>query len=180
MRSLYLAAFASLYACGSDQPFKPVRNVIALSSYLEQNVAPEARPHLAEFLEYCKTAGRAQRQLCLSNLNKLSGISLNQGVLWESRPDVIGYCAFNEQNNNRDIVLRGDVFDQDSIAFKTLVWHELGHCLLDLDHNDDGLVHFMNSNLPQEYNVVLQWSYLVREIFTTRAKDSQLTLTLVD
>jgi hypothetical protein len=117
------------------------------------------RPHLAEFMAYCAMTRYAAT--CTMNAKKIIKIKL-VNVVDPSDPNVIGLCIV--YGNLREIRLQDKMYFPESIDFKFLVWHELGHCLMDLPHIDNR-PHIMNSvTMPQD-KIVQQWVYLIRDFF---------------
>lgn len=165
-----LLVVIALSACGAEQALPAQTKIVQFDTFVEERVSVEARPHFVEFIQYCDASVPSVKTRCLSNLNRLTSVSTLYDHIPGSEPDTVGVCEFSTQkNSSRRVTLRGDAFDHDSLSFKTLVWHELGHCLLDLDHVDDGDVHIMNSYIPYSTVLALEWADLVKELFGTSA-----------
>ena len=166
-------------ACGAENGLHISRDrkSISFDQYLISAVDAPIRPHFAEFIEFCKLSSQDNADTCLANLNKLKNVRLKPGVIEPSNPHIIGVC---EIGIDRSITLRSDFFDHRSIAFKALVWHELGHCLLDLDHIDGEDNHIMNSNMPNVKTLQSSWSSFVKDLFESKVKLSLLSFIISD
>jgi hypothetical protein len=150
-----------LYGCGSEATH--VANFISFESYLSSNVPSVVRPHFAEFFEHCKNSSEENKQKCIENLKYLSSIELKVGELDTSQPNVIGLCEIGIE---RKVTLRYDGFNVNSLMFKALIWHELGHCLLDLDHTaENSPSHIMNTHLPNERELGKNWASYTEGLF---------------
>jgi len=69
-------------------------------------------------------------------------------------------------SDNTRVAYFKDKYRDDDIMMKVLVYHEMGHCLLDLEHNDDGELHIMNSTLSiKEVYEDANWDDLVIDEF---------------
>lgn len=158
-----LISSIAISACGAE--YKPtVFQMIGFSDFLEQKVDVDARPHFAEFVEYCKSSSSALQKTCLKNLTRFSSLRIESGPIAENT-QIVGLCFVSVDGKERRVLIRGDVFDSESLSFKDLIWHELGHCLLDLPHWDDGSIHIMNANMPSETSIAYYWAHLSKEIF---------------
>jgi len=161
-----LIPIALMYACGTE----PTRKVapVSFSEYLNMNVPSVVRPHFAEFIEHCKNSSVENQQKCQENIKLLSSVELKNGPIEANQPGVVGLC---ELSLNRKIILRADVFNFNSLTFKALVWHELGHCLLDLDHtSENDYSHIMNAYLPNERELGKKWSFYTDDLFNSDAR----------
>lgn len=121
------------------------------------SVDKEIRPHFMEFLQYCELTRYADR--CKKNLTKLISVKLKR-VIDQSNPDTIGFCIIYD--NFREIRLKRNMFPYESLEFKLLVWHELGHCLMDLPHTEERL-HLMNPAMMEKKVMLNQWVEIVRD-----------------
>lgn len=167
-----LLASMCLTACGSETS---TANVLSFNEFLTKNVPPIVRPHFVEFFEYCDISSEKNSDLCRQNIKFLS-FELKQGPLIKENPDVIGLCVVF---NDRKIYLRDDLYSNNSLTFKALVWHELGHCLLDLGHVPEAdESSLMNPTIPGEYQVAQSWPYFVSNLFNVGVKVEEPTFTM--
>lgn len=73
-----------------------------------------------------------------ANMKKLAMLAWSTGVRTENTPTRLGTCSYYpERQIDIAIELRGTL---EPILMKMLVYHELGHCVLDLDHADSGVI----------------------------------------
>ena len=162
MRKLTCLMFVILsVSCGpgnSDSYDVADFGITGFNGYVEE----EARPNFMEFVELCMQSARAD--VCRSNLKKLQSITLEDKLL-EVDDNVIGFCQIY-QTGVRFVQLRNNFASKHSLQFKALVWHELGHCLMDLDHTDTKLS-IMNSRGSREERLSASWAKLAREMFSS-------------
>lgn len=179
LKKLTISSALVLSACGAEESLQLSRGSksVSFSKYLESAVDGPIRPHLVEFVEFCKLSSQSDSDTCLENLPKLKNVRLKSGVLDPENPTVIGLC---EMAIDRTVTIRSDFFDHRSIAFKALVWHELGHCLLDLDHVDGTNNHIMNANLPSSKALQSSWAIFVKDFFESKVKLSLLGFLVSD
>lgn len=134
----------------------------------------EIKPHFSEFLEYCKSSQPSDKDTCSKNLESFYGIVFQEHPIFKEKPEVIGTCQVYEANGKpyaRKITISKKMKDYKSLQFKSLIWHELGHCLLDLDHIPfNKAVHMMNPSLMPEIELGKRWSYLVSTFFSLQKK----------
>jgi hypothetical protein len=90
-------------------------------------------------------------------LSQLSDISYGK----VTRENVVGYC-WSSAIRRRIAIKENTVFSPK--VLRNLIYHELGHCLLDLDHMDD-FPAIMNTNLmnPFDYDEK-EWDAMVHEL----------------
>jgi hypothetical protein len=176
-KKLTVGSLLLLSACGAEDGIhiSRGRRNLSFDKYLTSAVDAPIRPHFAEFIEFCKLSSQDDADTCLSNINKLKSVRLKTGVIDKSNPTIIGVC---EIGIDRTVTIRSDFFDHKSIAFKALIWHELGHCLLDLDHIEGN--HIMNANLPSPRVLQSSWTFLVKDFFESKVKLSLLSFLIPD
>lgn len=76
--------------------------------------------------------------------------------------ETLAYCIPGQR-----VVVRRTTWDKmDEIERKTLVYHEMGHCALNLDHTPDGNADIMASELLHPAIARRHWSKLVALMFT--------------
>lgn len=81
-------------------------------------------------------------------------------VLENVKDEIAGYCI-----PHFVVVMSQSFWDSASTWEKrTLVYHELGHCALDLDHTDEEEI--MNPYVLNERTASTNWQSLVRKLFT--------------
>lgn len=162
-----LATVVALTAsCGQGVEYKA--NIISFEELVSEKVPPSIRPHFVEFIEYCNITSKTNKETCQDNLRFLSTVDLVEGQIVTDNPMTIGLC---EINVNRRITIRTEIFAHESLSFKALIWHELGHCLLNLDHIDDKYgIHIMNPGIPTEKELGSNWTSFVVDLFHRQKK----------
>jgi len=89
-------------------------------------VDPVLQPYLENFLD-----AAAARGINL-NSNRLANLTLRFGAL---DPGTLGICSSNNSNRN-DITVNENSSER---SLRWIVYHELGHCILRMNHRDDFL-----------------------------------------
>jgi len=128
--SIFLFLLSVLVACTDESITSAPTGPIGFMSNDEffPNVVPELRPFFLAFEEEAEERGIS------INLTEL-GVTGNIVNLGGS--GVIGLCRRNENEPNR-IAVDPVAWQNGSEAFRELVvFHELGHCVLDREHRDD-------------------------------------------
>lgn len=172
-KTLILSLISALVSCGPEENSPSNRRLYSISfeTYLKVSVDEPIRPHMAEFVEFCRLSSPENWDACYSNLKNLKSVRLKNGPLNDPQSLTIGVCFVA---NNRSILIRSNVFDSHSLEFKALIWHELGHCLLDFDHIEGTNSHIMNSMLPSLRSLQLNWENFTKDFFNTKVKFSSL------
>lgn len=180
LKKMIASSLFLLPACGTDQGFyiRKETRVIPFDEYLLSNVDEPIRPHFAEFMEYCKLSSKEDEATCTANINVLKSVRLKRGAIDGSDPHIIGICEIS--SSERNVTLRSDYFDYKSIGFKALVWHELGHCLLNLDHINGNNSHIMNPSLPLQAILQSNWVFFMKTFYSIRANISKPELSMLD
>ena len=116
------------------------------------------RPHFAEFMKYCELSIYAER--CARNAKLILSIRY-RNIVDPTDPDIVGLCTIYD--NFREIRLKKNLYPPHSLEFKMLVWHELGHCLMDLRHIE-GRLHIMNPSMMEKSVMVERWDSLIEDL----------------
>lgn len=170
-RYLAYVVVALLAGCGTETQIETVDIVKPVPFYIDTTkIDAQLVPHVMEFAGYCEKFKISE--LCKNNFEKITSIKLVDSF---SERFVVGKC-FLSLLGDRWIEIRDGFFDTDSLAMKTLVMHELGHCALGnpfphYDDEDD----IMNSYLLSEKIITAYWPTLIKSMFM-RAKEN-LSLT---
>lgn len=161
--TIILLTFA-ISACGdglsrigepSDTIKIPRSSVFRILENIE--MPSELAQHVADFVLTCNNSDRAS--LCRNNLRNIGKIEFVDKM----KDSIIGSC-WKYINGYRKIqILRSFVTEPNSMAVKTLMYHELGHCALDLEHK--GSFGIMAPTLL-DYDMfrVLRWHNLVKDM----------------
>lgn len=135
LRALILATIIT--ACGTDEQesveYRPQYNDTSTFNLLEKvKVDRQLRQHVYDFVFTCDqqelTAARCHR-----NLARLDSVILVESISYSDQ--AVGVCT-TIANGFRFIQIEIGSADINSLAMKSLIFHELGHCLLDLEHNN--------------------------------------------
>jgi hypothetical protein len=125
------------------------------------------KPLLEEFLQDCKKFGT--QDICDYNLSKLSGIVFADPSHFSS--STIGVCLSIPDNEGGKtawtlIKIRNDTPDMfsDPEGMKGLIYHELGHCLLNKPHVDMLDIMYYQA-LPNEFYKNNVWNMMVGNFF---------------
>lgn len=134
--ALIILALFTLTGCG--QGFETQNN---------GTVDATLKPYLDTFLKYANQNGRAFETLNLDMTFSESMPPSNNGG------SVIGYCQ--RSSGYKRVVIKISYWNSASVSDREqLVFHELGHCLLNLDHNDTvEVAPFWNNPYYQANNV---------------------------
>lgn len=118
---------------------------------IASSISPEVLPYVEEFVS---DAGRYDANCFKVNTIKMVP-TLTGGV--------VGYCR-----PRITVALSQEYWDKSTpTTRRTLVYHELGHCALNLDHGkDDDWNDIMNPYVLPDYLAENDWYDLVKRLFT--------------
>lgn len=134
---------------------------------LNTQIDPELKPYVDDFLLSCKFQGTESK--CLKNLKRIKSIKLQEEKEPEGKP--AGSCLITSYfggSHDGIITIRKDYFEalvNLEIARKSLMFHELGHCLGNMDHIDTR-PHIMNAKHWFPYNDT-DWQVAVDDMFNS-------------
>lgn len=159
-----LLSVVLLTGCGS----LPIIEEIPLNT----EIAPELQPYVDDFMLSCKFEGT--EDTCLKNIKRIKAIKLANAEDLEAAPSgrkPAGVCEITSYlggSHNGIIYIQKEYFEgleNLEIAKKSLLFHELGHCLINMDHIDDR-PHIMNS---QHFVVFGEyaWREAVKDMFNS-------------
>lgn len=80
-------------------------------------------------------------------------------------PPTIGLCMWSAGTTPAIIIDKNFWDGHDGYMKEALIFHEMGHCVKQLDHNDTGL-HIMNSIIPPHDRYVKNRQLLILELFS--------------
>lgn len=80
-----------------------------------------------------------------------------------AKPNV-GLCSISEGEQPEIYIDRKYWARTDETMHEQLIFHEMGHCILHKQHDDNG-VHIMNSSTPDELDYVMYHTQLIEELF---------------
>lgn len=146
-----LAFMGAVIACGTfEQP--PV--------HTEQDIDSRLQPYVDQFLEDCE----ARRSDCRTKFGKITSIKVHKSfpLSDDITEDTIGLCQLTKRRNW--IMIKEEVFDRFDEHVRALMYHELAHCMYELDHVPQKNK-LMSVNMPDSATVVYKWRKLVDEMF---------------
>lgn len=142
--------------------------IVILVSVLSIPVAnkdlPRIDPEVQEFVDQFMHDCQLRRKDCYQKLSRVREIKVIEMVTFaEEEPgETIGRCYYGTLSST--IHLSKDAMRYADRYIKALVYHELGHCMYDLDHVErPGAV--MSPYLPPLLYLVFQWDALLDEFF---------------
>jgi hypothetical protein len=125
--------------------------------FLDDIEAPkEIKHHLAEFVYQCDASNRAD--LCRHNTRALRTIKYVEGM----SNSVVATCWVCPNGNRHINILKG-YSQPNTMVMKSLMYHELGHCLLDLKHKVGKFI--MNPSLIDPESGGVRWSNMIKDFF---------------
>lgn len=123
-------------------------------------VSAQIKGHVNEFLSNVQDP--EINALVITNLGDLEGIYVTKIPAKYAEKDTVGLCLVGLLIPQRVVFLDPEFIGAYPGLVRTLVFHELGHCLLDLGHSADP-TDIMYTNLPsiEEWD----WQQRVDQIF---------------
>lgn len=143
----------TLAACGTVPKVKlPTR------SYIDNRLLPMLDQFVADATAY--DMAQALKSVDVLEFHDFTQENKDSGSY------VLGRCyiIFDDYGNfHRSVKIQKGL---SRTVFKTVVFHELGHCMLNYGHKDDGdkpLI--MNTYVPSQEYVLENWDEMVRDLF---------------
>lgn len=116
-----------------------------------------------DFLLYCRYS--EQRELCHKNNTRMREVSILDRLDGMDE-NTVGVCIYGYEGR-RVALLRSYWNDTNVYNRRGLFFHEMGHCLLDLEHVDQNTVDIMTPTLPPTKEFKYNWSFLVEKLFSS-------------
>lgn len=160
----YLALFILLVGCGAQEPVTISRRspVVRVNNDL-------VKEYVEAFHQRCV---EQNHRVCLDRWNKLEYVLFVPANVIQDTPDAhdrVGVCYLWEDEKRRLHKTQVQLLegDWDPKELEGLVYHELGHCVLGLDHQDGTVAHptMMNPYLYTTDVYRIYWEQMVDEIF---------------
>lgn len=147
----------TLIGCGADEIKTPA---------IQSKEANNNDPYLAQYVEHfngiCQQTTAADR--CTENLKKLKSIKFADSIGEDSAEKITaGVCWWAKKT--RRVEIRRGLFEPGSLQERGLIFHELGHCLLDLGHSNPENIMIMNPYVLPEKTYASSWAKLQNELF---------------
>ena len=181
MKVYALALLATLVGCGTTEPL-PTPHTHTLPTAITDE---QVHSYYQEFIQLCNTYDSIT---CHTNAPKLKSIQIVDKATLDKQaariraatPSTVGLCLYSYYTSNPSNIISSDVYilnDNGSgrnwypEELRALVFHELGHCLLQLYHPNptrpftDPAI--MNSTMYTLKVYQSHWDAMVSELFTT-------------
>lgn len=165
-----------LVACGTAEyrtveVEKKVKVEVKKPFYINQDlVDTPLLPHVMEFAGYCERFKTSAT--CKKNFEKVLSIRLVPSF---SEKFVVGKC-FVAPSGERWVEVLDKVIDYDSLTMKTLVMHEVAHCVLGSPFpHYDRKTDIMNPYLLPEQIIQANWPELIKQMFARAGGTLSLT-----
>ena len=131
--------------------------------------APEVRPIVREFEDHAIQYGSRHSAKSIHRIDLVEGEIKSYNPDGSFRWDVIGKCQ-RFKSGRRHILLEQETWHTKSQGqLRLLVYHEMGHCLMNLRHTDvvdkRGCPHIMNPKLPSNATIAKCWGTLLDTLF---------------
>lgn len=162
----WLAPLLLLTACGTQEPLTVTRR-----STVVQINDETVRQYVDEFKQRCIDLNH---QTCLNRWSRLESVLFVEQSVIQNEPnseDRVGVCYIWEDEKGRFVkaqvqLLRGD---WDEIELRGLIYHELGHCVLGLDHvvGTRSRPTIMNPYLYHAELYLEFWDQMLSDLFST-------------
>lgn len=158
-----------LVGCGQEK----INNYHSAYPDYYNNFAPEVRHYVNEFEQDSKVFGLARRANNINSIKVIDQEIVGRDPNKKIHPDVVGVC-YKMRNGKREIELESEFLNSSyDIIKKTIIYHELGHCVMDKPHNDvlfesgcGATYSIMNSYVPPLKDVSKCWQGMLEEFFT--------------
>ena len=126
-------------------------------------MTPYLNQYMDHFYGLCLHTTAANK--CKENIQKVRSINFVDSFDEKTDPhkSVAGVCWWSKLS--RKIEIKRNIAEPGSTKEKALIFHELGHCLLDLGHSDPNTKMLMNPYLFDEKTYASNWTQLQNELF---------------
>lgn len=160
MKSLILLAAAATFlgGCGPSETSDTSYNLLETCSEADVpfDTDPEFKAHVKGFFV---DAVAHSEKFCIILSSVKFGTDAPLGVAEDD--EVIGLC--DSDHNIR--IWRPWWNTASEIAKEAVIYHELGHCVLGLDHAKPGTLNFMTPSIPNDEALLENWNLLVTKLF---------------
>lgn len=162
-KTLTLLLTSVLIGCGSGE--EPVMSVNKQPEDKKQKEKNDEylEKYLDHFYGICIQTTAANR--CKENLKKVKSINFVDSFDEKTDPNgmVAGVCWWSR--TERRIQIKRNMTKLGSMQERALIFHELGHCLLDLGHSNRQTNMLMNPYLFDEQTYTSNWTRFQNELF---------------
>ena len=139
--AFFILALFGCLACGSVNSRIEMEEVI--------------RPHFDRFIALCKEHGTVRNQERCEHAGEfLQSIKIVDKFA-DNHPTVLAYC-YREERRNYIELRHADWYRLSFESKSRLLGHELGHCVLDQEHTDFGLMtpYFPSNEMPTDELII--------------------------
>ncbi len=116
--------------------------VVSCGMEMPTYIHPDLLPYYNEYVKECN-----DNALCRKATRMDIGILTFRDTLptsGQKNTMAIGVCYYQD----REVYIRSDIKDKlNEYTYKALVWHELGHCMHNLQHNEKTTIMSSNSRM---------------------------------
>jgi hypothetical protein len=147
-------------ACGTMDSREVVQKRPPQST--KQYIDEDLQPFVNEFMRDCE----ARRTDCAKKMAKISSITITEipDVDPSDTEMVIGLC--HDGLFTKRIEINKAVMDKPYIYLRVLMYHEIGHCAYDLDHEEANNT-IMSPVMPRFLVIVQDWNLMLADFFVS-------------
>jgi hypothetical protein len=157
VKKMYMLTTLALVGCGNA--------IDAITPKVNTEIDEELKVDFNYFIESCSSYPD-KKKLCDKNKQHLESVKLVDSLEnSKSGAKVVGLCTVYS-TGKRTIKILNNAVEQNSYAHKGLMFHELGHCLLDYGHAAKSSQRIMAPSLLQEQDYKVNWASLMQDLFT--------------
>jgi len=167
INKFFILICAVFYSCGAEDPDDWIRKLGEKSDFPRQEPSVESIEQIVNsFIHDCGTMHGAD----ISNLSKIEYIRYGDPII-DGKQNVAGVCtSWNSANGS---VIKSNIVIKkldSAISAKVLLYHELGHCVLELGHTQQDPGTIMSPSMLDERYYQENWTTLVKDLCTKYSK----------
>jgi hypothetical protein len=167
--------FLSLLVMACGQSVITIEKPTIRPFYIDKSkVSPVLLPYVMEFAGHCEKFNTSE--ICERNFRAIYSI---ETVPFFAEKGVVGMCRMRS-DGVRKIEIREKWVDSDSLLMRTVILHEMAHCTLgagsaEIFPHYDNSMDIMNSYVPSEKDLFLEWPKLIKAVFLRAGGKTALT-----
>lgn len=157
MRSmLVLFLLGACAACGTTDSLN-TPNQVNSSTYVDKDL----QRFVDDFMRDCE----ARRTDCAEKMSQIDSIRVTVIPDLDTKDNeyVIGLCY--DRPFNKYIEINKEIMNKSDWYIKTLLYHEIGHCAYDLDHDEQENT-LMSPLIPPLYIIIRDWQLMLGDFFS--------------
>ncbi len=128
----------------------------------ETDIDPRLEKDFKAFVDDCNYYSNSR---CITKLRDGLKMLVTEpgtvGVNSKTGAVVVGMCK-ESLGGGREVVIDSDYANKGGTLLRTLIYHELGHCLLDREHDQDKVIMQKSLKMLEDEN---DWEPSVKELF---------------